>query len=389
MPGTLVSRRHLNFLDGLRGMAVLMVFFSHFLHFDLPPDSLPCKICGFCGGGGVDLFFVISGFLIGGIIIDNYTSPNFLSVFFLRRACRIVPLYYAFLLFNIWWELRLKPFPTMAPHVAPPFSLWWYFTGLQNWLMGLDKYWSLDKFTHTWSLAIEDQFYFVAPAVVLLLPLRKVRTLAVGLILVVLATRIGVQLWDNSEGFRLHILTPFRIDTILFGILCAFAIRSRYFDLIKKWQFALLLAWIALAAGVALVIYRGKHSDGYTYGPSVVAAFYGISILLLYLNSEGLCARILSIHILRRFGRYSYFIYLFSGILSEIVFFGVFHRQMKLVTAYDLLPLLILLGLCYAAGAVSWYGYEKWMLAIGHRKKYKPATRADIRPLKSSDTVAA
>jgi peptidoglycan/LPS O-acetylase OafA/YrhL len=84
--------------------------------------------------------------------------------------------------------------------------------------MAIGKVWSLDGFTHTWSLAIEDQFYFVAPVIFLLSTHRKIVWLIIALIVAIPIARLGVWFADSSQGFRVHVLTPFRIDTPLAGI---------------------------------------------------------------------------------------------------------------------------------------------------------------------------
>ena len=149
---------HMLQLDGLRALAALVVVYSHWMpkpyHLGLP-----------LGPMGVQLFFVISGFLITGILLQCRTHGNpghSLRAFYARRALRIFPLYYAVLL--IVFLLDVKGVREMAP---------WHAAYLSNIYMFLRGDWN--GFTsHFWTLAVEEQFYLVWPAILLLIPTRRI-----------------------------------------------------------------------------------------------------------------------------------------------------------------------------------------------------------------------
>ena len=157
-------------LDGLRGIAILSVVCIHYIDGQGPTGgpitTLLQKIVAL-GWSGVDLFFVLSGFLIGGILLDARGSPNYFKTFYVRRFFRIIPIYYA-------WVLLYVLLVTLAGHVVQVHSnsgrpeelgasIYVHFLFLQNvWpitLAGLAGAW----LSPTWSLAVEEQFYLVCP----------------------------------------------------------------------------------------------------------------------------------------------------------------------------------------------------------------------------------
>jgi hypothetical protein len=159
-------------LDGVRGIAILLVLFHHFTVFD--PITGVGAWLGFAallGWCGVDLFFVLSGFLITGILIDARGSSRYFSSFYMRRSLRIFPLYFlvVFLSFVV-----LPRFPALHDVLAGPTDVvqWPYWTYLVNFAIA-DR----AQFLHgildiSWSLAIEEQFYIVWAVVVWALPVR-------------------------------------------------------------------------------------------------------------------------------------------------------------------------------------------------------------------------
>lgn len=157
------SRHHLQELDGLRGFAILLVLCSHLV--SLPPggrspfvDRLVGMILGL-GWVGVDLFFVLSGFLITGILVQSRGGPHYFRNFYARRSLRIFPLYYLFLAIATFISpLLLSPESILT---LPKEHAWVYWLYLSNF-GGKPS----EAFAHTWSLAVEEQFYLVWPAIV-------------------------------------------------------------------------------------------------------------------------------------------------------------------------------------------------------------------------------
>ena len=165
-----ISNPHIPALDGIRGLAILLVLLCHFpLYGDMQPTIFIDKLfyamtrAGWCG---VDLFFVLSGFLITGILYDAKGSRFFFRNFYMRRCLRIFPLYYGV----------LAVFFVIVPFVLPlgrNYELFlkdqaWYWSYLTNIKIAIEGWPKFYALAHFWSLAVEEQFYFVWPFVVFL-----------------------------------------------------------------------------------------------------------------------------------------------------------------------------------------------------------------------------
>src|SRR5208337_5027606 len=154
----------LHSLDGLRAIAIILVFFHH-LKGLIPVTSLPVYYLRWyvgLGWMGVDLFFVISGFLITGILMDTRTAGNYFSGFYARRILRIFPVYYLLLISVIVAETLLNN-PRVTNSLPLPADRWLYFCYLMNWLKLWKGQYGENYLGHCWSLAVEEQFYLVWP----------------------------------------------------------------------------------------------------------------------------------------------------------------------------------------------------------------------------------
>ena len=204
-------------LDGLRGFAILAVVAFHAMFLDVgllggarpaPTDVYPTlALLGWCG---VDVFFVLSGFLITGILLRSKGAPGYFRNFYARRALRIFPLYYlvvGLLLFGLG-----RP----ATSGAEKASYLLYYQNVRYALVGEGSFDAARLVT--WSLAIEEQFYLVWPTVVWLCSRRAL----VGVCIAVVVGAIALRLWLLAGGLHTtHFLTPCRLDTLAVGALLA------------------------------------------------------------------------------------------------------------------------------------------------------------------------
>ncbi len=210
---------HLPALDGVRGLAILLVLLFHFVAQTTVTNRFEAAVNGVLSYGllGVDLFFVLSGFLITGILYDTRDDPAYFRSFYMRRVLRIFPLYYG-VLAVVFFVIPLVPV-LRGSEIA----------GLRDrqawaWLYGVNVYlaiqgaWDLSYLTHFWSLAVEEHFYFVWPLVVWMLA-SKPRILmktALAVTAVSFTARVAASL-SGVNPVATTVLTPFQLDALCLG----------------------------------------------------------------------------------------------------------------------------------------------------------------------------
>ncbi len=186
-------------LDGVRGLAVLMVLLDHFVGDMLPPTNSVERVIVYVtayGAYGVDLFFVLSGFLITGILYDARDKTSYFRNFYMRRFLRIFPLYYGVLalLFFVAPLIPLLQGATLDYLVERQAWAWLYGVNIYTAIRGE---WALSFINHFWSLSVEEQFYLFWPLVVYLLARRPQALIAVSLT-VLIVRHAGAPDLDRS-----------------------------------------------------------------------------------------------------------------------------------------------------------------------------------------------
>lgn len=350
-------------LDGLRGIAILMVVVLHFTFLETHdhPTFVPIYAARL-GFIGVDLFFVLSGFLITGILLDSKGEPGYYRNFYARRFLRIFPLWYLFLVFVFFVAPRIA-----FPMTEAPFGRWWYFTYLTNF--ALVRYGESNAIPDIgWSLAIEEQFYLVWPAIVALLPPRALRRLCIAIVAAAIALR-GILGPGRFEAA--YFLAPARMDPLAIGALAALMVREGAVPSRR------LLARLAVLLGFLIVVLRIAEPalrSGLmftTAGYTIVALFFACA-LLLAISGDGrnIYRRLMRSRMLRSFGKYSYAIYLWHLVVKEAML-RVEPVARRLV-AFPRNPIAAQAAL-YAAGiSLSWIaGWLSWQLFERHWLRLK------------------
>ena len=313
---------HLPALDGLRGLAIMLVLAHNFATVALP-STLTGRVVEFAldiGWIGVQLFFVLSGFLITRILLQTQESPNYFSAFFGRRVLRIFPLYYgalfvAFVVFPLlgWSSSGL------AHDQAHQVWLWLY---LSNWsqLLNFESH----VFPHFWSLAIEEQFYLLWPLLLYRCSARQVVGLCLTIALVSPAVRVAM-LSQGADPGSVYTYTVCRMDALVFGAAVAALLRlpglsERLFAQRDK------LAWSAVALwAIGLVATHGyprTSALGQTLGYSWLAIVFAMAVLAAASGgrpgfSVPWWERSLTAKPLRTLGKYSYAMYVFHKPLHD------------------------------------------------------------------------
>jgi len=291
---------------------VLLVLAFHFAHLDGAGDAAEKVLLGVTGAGwsGVDLFFVLSGFLITGILLDAKGSPGYFRVFYLRRALRIFPLYYAYLAVLFLVVPRLVPASALDVKASSQGWLWSY---LSNVLFARERGFDASPYAaHFWSLAVEEQFYLAWPMLVWLLSPRRLAAASIGLIVLAFLVRFGIH-HTSCNTTAAYVLTPCRADALAVGALVALGVRQ------PAWRERLRSSapWVlaAASAGVAAIwVARGVFFGGdpvvQVFGFSALALGYGALLVLVLSAPRGSrSARALAAPWLRAAGRYSYGLY--------------------------------------------------------------------------------
>lgn len=356
-------------LDGLRGLAILMVLLWHYPAGQI--DAEPPQLLGYfmvpLGGmwSGVDLFFVLSGFLITGILLDNKGAPNFFKVFYIRRSCRILPLYFALLLPLI----LVKQVPLHGVREALPWlfenpmSTGSYLTFTQNIAMGLAGKFGAHWAGVTWSLAVEEQFYLLLPLLVYWLSFRRFTAVCVAFLF------IPIFLRGLFPGFHAFINIPFRADSLLAGSLVAILFRSDSLlpILRERIRFVRLTA-ILLGLGFCLLTFLPKIFGQFNH--SWLALFYATLVLLVVIDREGPLDRWLDWSFLRYFGMISYALYLFHQPVSGILHGLIRGREPEIRNWSDAGITALAFVVSVVLSHLSWHLFERRFLALGRRFKY-------------------
>jgi peptidoglycan/LPS O-acetylase OafA/YrhL len=319
---------------------------------------------------GVDLFFVLSGFLIGGILIDNRDSPNLTRVFYARRATRILPLYYVTLAL-IWFVL--------IPHLPGAYSIlpgWVYALFLSNVAVGLAQSWDWISLSLTWSLAVEEQFYLSAPWVIRAVRPERIPWLAAGIALAAELFRVlAVMFLPSRHQFILIVDTPFRMDTLALGILAAWVVRSARGAPFRSWLGRNWKACMAAGAVLFLGLDALMPTDGSPVlavaGYGFLAAFYALVVLVVFEVRPAGLSRLLGSAWLSSVGRYSYFMYLWHATISVAVFWVLAKPDFVLDSAYGAAVALVAFAATWGAAWVSWRWFEGPVVRWGHKLSYR------------------
>ena len=358
-------------LDGVRGCAIVLVLLWHYVaeQIHAPLQSAAgrvAQVLGLCWSG-VDLFFVLSGFLIAGILLDQRGAANYFRVFYIRRVCRIFPLYFLLLgLFVVVAATAVGRDPRFHELFAGAMPLWSYALFVQNIVMGFRETFGAGWLGVTWSLAVEEQFYLVLPLVVFLVPRR---VLPQALLAAVLCAPV---LRGLTGGFESFVGMPWRADSLLMGALLACGMRvPRFVETAGRHRRGLCVLFLTLLAGAAVMTWR-KHVFG-MLDHSWLAALYALVILLPLLGRDGRLARALRWPALTWLGRVSYGVYMFHQPVSGLVHGWLRGAAPEMQSARDAGITLLALALTLLAAAVSYYALEVPIFRYGHTFRYASA----------------
>lgn len=342
-------------LDGLRGLAILMVMVHRF--WPRPGVGVAADVAG-AGWIGVDLFFVISGFLIAGILLDTRNDAGYFRNFYARRVLRIFPLYY---LFVIGVFIAFSANAGFREGAGSPL---WYLFHLGNIPEGLlDKpvpYW----LAPVWSLAIEEQFYLTFPLLVYLLDRRRLTILLMSMIALAPVIRLATMLAMPEHERVQYMFTPCRIDTIAVGCLLAVVVRTVDLD---RWRAtAQLVAFCVIPSVVVLAIASGLERTSpfdRVFGYSLVAVGCASVIALVVFARGARSTAVLRWEPLTYLGKLCFGLYLLHRPADTIV--SALASRAGLEGALRLMPLKLAVAVVLAT--ISWRLFERPFLRLKDR----------------------
>lgn len=368
-------------LDGIRGLAILLVLIWHYGHetFSFAIGSWQSYLLAGTtrlSWSGVDLFFVLSGFLIGGILYDAKGSRNYYRAFYGRRIYRIFPVYF------IWIALFLAGLFVVDGHSSSSFrdifnhdlNVWTYPAFLQNFSMASRQTFGPAWMGVTWSLAIEEQFYLLLPLLVRNLSYRGIVWLAVSAIVLAPVTRLAMLLSGNVF-YGQYVLLPSRADALALGLLVALACRNE-----KAWTWLnsrlrhLYWALLLLGCGFpALIVLQKRRSLEETFrsglyigGLTWIAVFYALLLLLAVINRGRLETAWLRNKALVKLGTVAYAVYILHFGVNKMFRAAILGSQTTnsnyssmAITSLSLVTVMLL-------AALSWRFMEKPLIRHAH-----------------------
>jgi peptidoglycan/LPS O-acetylase OafA/YrhL len=380
-------------LDTLRGIAVSAVVLFHafaFAHGLSGLSGIPKMLVGMtmCGWTGVNLFFVLSGFLITGILLDTKSRSDYYKRFYFRRALRILPLYYAVLILL----LLVVRAGLVQRHAS------WGFLGLSAiYLSNMTDLFGVPmQYGVLWSLAVEEHFYLLWPAAVRVLSRRKVIACAIAVVALCLLFRALYSILGWTGGPY----TWLSADGLALGAVLAGVARQKRDPRISVRRFTFLAffcCFLLIAMGAPFGLLLARHFLGVTVRETVIDLFFAGVLGGTLLAGTSRWRGSVNLRAFQFLGRISYGIYLTHMLIFEIVAHFTSHYFPALQPVAGKFSLMVLqfcvagsltIGIAYIS---RWYFEEKF-LRMKNRVEGQAAARtlsANRKETRNLEVVAS
>lgn len=391
---------HMPAIDGLRGVAILLVLLHHFTPaVSGSPFTRRLLELTHTGWVGVDLFFVLSGFLVTAILLRTRTLPDYFLNFYARRTLRIFPLYYGVI------AVVLLVIPTLMQTSILVGGLTWVFGKSLNdlpalqagqswlWLYGTNLKVALEgerwgAVNHLWSLAVEEHFYLVWPVVVYFMPKDQLKRFCLMLIFAAPLLR-AILMLAGMDSVVPYVLTPCRVDSLAVGALLAAVVSDR--NGLATWTPRLgAMALLSVVGLGALVVYyhRFDRQDLFTTiaGYSLMATVSAYLVLKAAQIQAGTRAcKIVANPVLTALGKYSYGIYLthmfFQPLYVRLFPWTALHHLTGAYWSAIVLHAVLSIACSWGIAWVSFHAFEKHFLKLKTMFDYrKPVTESVKAP---------
>jgi peptidoglycan/LPS O-acetylase OafA/YrhL len=336
-------------LDGLRGLAILMIILHHNFNFVSFSDSAWISL---------DLFFVLSGFLITGILLRTRDSVHFMRNFYARRVLRIFPIYYLSLIIFLFILPNLVDFPFSIRYFKLNQSWFWF--EIQNWLFIFKPEGNNNYLNHYWSLALEEQFYIVSPWLILYIKsIQRIANLLLSLLILIILIRLALWFRHFQTISYINLYAFTRIDGLCIGSLLAIFKHSGNYNLTIGNR--ILGAIFSLIVFIYLPVCKFFLDIRLPYTACclfpMIAMFWGI-VIKLSLRAKSVLNQVFSNRVLIFFGKISYGLYIFHWPINRII-------RLKLETPHNQVSI-ALASTCIAIviATISYYSYERKFLNL-------------------------
>jgi peptidoglycan/LPS O-acetylase OafA/YrhL len=366
--------QNITILDGFRGLAILLVMARHFELFT-------------AGWIGVDLFFVLSGFLVTWKLVQTVDTPNYYVHFYWRRIVRIFPLYIAILLFVFFVFPLLVPSLISNSYRHLTDMQWWYWTFAQNIYTARHGWPENISLIHLWSVAVEVQFYLIWPFVIRFFfkSWRRLTAIMTGLIVFAILFRLFADAFIPLATHYRYVLLPARTDAFSIGALL-FLLINRYAGRLKQ-----ILLFVALAGTMVNVLFYAvlnipvntiDHFPthfGYTVIDLTFAAWMGYGLLV---GKNNMLKQVLTKRLFTSTGRYSYAMYIVHMPLWTMLNRLLENKYGLQLKHEPLLLWTVSLGLAavvYLIGYISYHKFERYFLRLKMPVRNKGLTHLEPR----------
>ena len=354
-------------LDGLRAIAILSVVAWHYLGAGDGPSSTPWRIF-IVGRTGVDLFFVLSGYLITGILLANRGSSNYFAAFYGRRSFRILPIYFGLVAIYLAGRQLGGSARVLFDGTLP----WWsYLIGLQNFWMAAEQTYGAYWLGGTWSLAIEEQFYLVFPLVVYFAPPRILPRLLIALLVLCPLGRIIAYGLGDRYGY--YVLMPLRADILAMGALIAWLEFSNSISASVRRVFRVVFWSTACFFPIFAWVIENSNFSNAMWGHTYLVAFYGSTVFMVLDQRDKPQRDKPWLAFLRSrpaafFARISYALYLTHTSVLVLVFSAVKYHESTMLTWHGTALLICAFALSVAICSASYRLIEGPLIAMAHQK---------------------
>lgn len=329
---------HVPALDGVRGIALLIVMAAH---------TQPQLLRG--GNIGVDLFFVLSGFLITSILLREHASTGTISIpkFYGRRALRLFPALFVMVVIVVayTWAFLPSMLETTVANAKAVLLYYW------NWYAAFEWGPQTPNYRHLWSLSVEEQFYIGWP-LILLLTLDRPRIFLALLVFGIVAPAAGrIMLWERGPSLHLYFRTDLRFDNLMWGAGAAWIVFHR-----RSIPFMTVLGAAAFVAFLVMARFD-LLSNGFLYlgGYSLIGLMGALIVASGVAATPRWLGAVLEFRPLQWTGKISYGLYLWHV--------PIFHVCADLPIG-SLARNLVAIAATYAVAALSYYSMERYFLGL-------------------------